>query len=145
MPLQPFERKLTLLRDRDLLDGPGPVEQVVGAAARRDQGILLGFLEGARYIGQRSRLALLLRVEIAKCPGQCDDIVSSLQGKALGNFLIIPNEAILQRDRLLVDNLTVDSLSSKLDLPVYPSGRTTRDFFDLLSTLGKTDVRARRS
>lgn len=65
------------------------------------------------------------------------DVVAALRGLSPGNFVIIPNEALSQKDRILLDDLTIDQLSSRLGIPVYPSGRTMRDFFDLLCTLRK--------
>ena len=60
------------------------------------------------------------------------DFLASLQGRALGDFVIIPNEAVARADGILVDNLSPADLSCRLGTPVYPSGRTMHDFFELL-------------
>jgi putative radical SAM enzyme (TIGR03279 family) len=60
------------------------------------------------------------------------DFVSALQGRNLGDFVIIPNEAVSRADGILVDNLSPADLQASLGKPVYPSGRTVRDFFELL-------------
>ena len=60
------------------------------------------------------------------------DIVGALQGVSPGSFVIIPNEALSQKDQILLDDLTVNQLSNRLGVPVYTSGRTMRDFFDLI-------------
>jgi putative radical SAM enzyme (TIGR03279 family) len=60
------------------------------------------------------------------------DIVLALEGRDTGNFVIIPNEAVSRLDGILVDNLSPADISRKVGKPVYPSGRTVRDFFRLL-------------
>jgi putative radical SAM enzyme (TIGR03279 family) len=65
------------------------------------------------------------------------DIVASLKGKKLGDFLIIPNDSLSRRDGILLDDMTIEDLSKNLGIPVYPSGRTLGDFFKLLFSIGK--------
>ncbi len=60
------------------------------------------------------------------------DILHALHGKETGNFVIIPQEAVSRGEGVLIDDLSVPDLSERLGKPVYPSGRTVRDFFDLL-------------
>jgi len=60
------------------------------------------------------------------------DFLGALQGRTLGDFVIIPNEAVSRADGILVDNLSPADLSCRLGKPVYPSGRTMHDFFELL-------------
>jgi putative radical SAM enzyme (TIGR03279 family) len=60
------------------------------------------------------------------------DIVSALEGRDLGNFVIIPNEAVSRLDGILVDDLSPADISRIVGKPVYPSGRTVGDFFRLL-------------
>src|SRR5262245_11953660 len=60
------------------------------------------------------------------------DIVTALWDRPLGDFVIIPNEAISRVDGILVDNMSPGPISSRLGIPVYSSGPTVRDFFTLL-------------
>jgi putative radical SAM enzyme (TIGR03279 family) len=60
------------------------------------------------------------------------DILASLRNKVLGSWVIIPNEAVSRIDGILIDNLSPKDLERELGLPVFPSGRTMRDFFALL-------------
>jgi putative radical SAM enzyme (TIGR03279 family) len=60
------------------------------------------------------------------------DLVAALRGLDLGEFLIIPNEAVSRIDGILLDNVSPAELSKGFGVPVYPSGRTMRDFFTLL-------------
>ncbi len=80
-----------------------------------------------RFMGRNVTVAGLLG-------GQ--DILEELRGKNLGNFLIIPNEALSRDNGILVDDLSAEELSKRLGVPVYPSGRTVRDFFSLLHAIG---------
>jgi putative radical SAM enzyme (TIGR03279 family) len=64
------------------------------------------------------------------------DILAALRGKDLGDFLIIPNEALSRTDGILVDNFSVKELSKSLGTPVYPGGRTVNEFFQVLSKIG---------
>jgi putative radical SAM enzyme (TIGR03279 family) len=64
------------------------------------------------------------------------DFLQALHGHRLGDFLIIPQEAVSRIDGVFVDDLSPADLSERLGVPVYPTGRTMRDFFGLLSKLG---------
>jgi putative radical SAM enzyme (TIGR03279 family) len=63
------------------------------------------------------------------------DILTALRGKEVGDFLIIPNEAVSRGNGILVDNLSPRDLSESLGRPVYAGGRTVRDLFSLLFEL----------
>lgn len=60
------------------------------------------------------------------------DIASALEERNIGNFVIIPNEAVSRLDGILVDDFSPADISRVIGKPVYPSGRTLRDFFRLL-------------
>jgi putative radical SAM enzyme (TIGR03279 family) len=60
------------------------------------------------------------------------DFETALRGHAMGEFLIIPDEALSRIDGNLLDNVSPKELSRKIGVPVYPSGRTMKDFFTLL-------------
>jgi putative radical SAM enzyme (TIGR03279 family) len=60
------------------------------------------------------------------------DILAALNGRDIGQFLIIPNEAVSRVDGILLDNLSPEDLSAHLEKPVYAGGQTMRDFFSLL-------------
>lgn len=79
-----------------------------------------------RYMGKKITVAGLLAGS---------DILEALKSKQLGDFVIIPEEALSSKDRILVDDLSLRDLSQQLKKPVYSSGRTMRDFFKLLSKL----------
>jgi len=65
------------------------------------------------------------------------DILAALQGKDPGKFVIIPQEALSATNEIFLDDLSLKDLSDSLGKPVYPSGHTVRDFFDLLYKLAK--------
>ena len=75
------------------------------------------------YLGKRITVAGLLS-------GQ--DFLASLEGKDLRDFVVIPNEAVSQGEGIFLDDLSPEELSRKLGKPVYPSGRTMHEFFELL-------------
>ncbi len=60
------------------------------------------------------------------------DILRAIGKRDIGDFLIIPNEAISRGDGILLDDVSPEDLSRRLHRPVYPGGRTMRDFFTLL-------------
>jgi putative radical SAM enzyme (TIGR03279 family) len=62
------------------------------------------------------------------------DIITSLRGVDVGDFVIIPDEAVSRIDGVMVDNLTPAHVAEALGRPVHPSGRTMKDFFSLLCT-----------
>lgn len=65
------------------------------------------------------------------------DFSYALQGKKIGSFLIIPQEAISRVDGIFVDDISPKELSRQIGFPVYPGGRTVRDFFRLLKKLSR--------
>ena len=77
-----------------------------------------------RFMGESITVAGLLA-------GQ--DILDALSSVDPGGFVIIPSEAISRPDGVFVDNLSPDDLAHRLGRPVYPCGRTMRDFFKLLN------------
>jgi putative radical SAM enzyme (TIGR03279 family) len=60
------------------------------------------------------------------------DILEALRRKKIGDFVIIPQDALSATDEILLDNLSLQDLSDSLGKPVYSSGHTVRDFFELL-------------
>ncbi len=60
------------------------------------------------------------------------DFAASLGDRDLGDFVVIPNEAVSRIDGALLDNMTPADLSGLLGVPVYAGGRTIKDFFTLL-------------
>ncbi len=77
----------------------------------------------SRFMGRNITVAGLLG-------GQ--DILAALVGQAIGDFAIIPQEAVSRVDGILVDNLSPADLSKRLGRPVFTSGLTMNDFFRLL-------------
>jgi putative radical SAM enzyme (TIGR03279 family) len=63
------------------------------------------------------------------------DIAEALAGKDIGDFLIIPDEALSGENGIFVDDWSPQDIARHLGNPVYPSGRTMRDFFDILFRL----------
>jgi putative radical SAM enzyme (TIGR03279 family) len=76
-----------------------------------------------RFMGRKVSVAGLLAGR---------DILTALSGRDLGDFVIIPGEALSREDGVFVDNLTPGDLANKLDRPVYSGGHTVRSFFKLL-------------
>ncbi len=76
-----------------------------------------------RFLGRSITVAGLLS-------GQ--DILKAVEGKGIGNFLIIPNEALSQADGIMLDGLSPGALSARLGKSVYAGGRTIQDLFRLL-------------
>lgn len=76
-----------------------------------------------RFMGRSITVAGLLA-------GQ--DFLAALAGRPLGDFVIIPNEAISQVEGIFVDNLKPADLARHLGTPVFPSGRTVQEFLTLL-------------
>ncbi|MBN2319144.1 MAG: DUF512 domain-containing protein, partial [Acidobacteria bacterium] len=65
------------------------------------------------------------------------DILNALRGVDAGNFVIIPQDVLSATDGILLDDLSLQDLSDSLGKPVYSSGRTVRNFFELLFKLTK--------
>jgi putative radical SAM enzyme (TIGR03279 family) len=76
-----------------------------------------------RFMGRRITVAGLLAGE---------DILRALKHGDAGDFVVIPGEAVSRTDGVLLDGLSPGELSERLGKPVYPGGRTVRDFFRLL-------------
>ena len=79
-----------------------------------------------RFMGQSVTVAGLLA-------GQ--DFLHGMRTGDLGDFVLIPQEAISRVDGVLIDDISPDALSRQLGKPVYPGGRTVHDLFQLLSRL----------
>jgi putative radical SAM enzyme (TIGR03279 family) len=60
------------------------------------------------------------------------DFAAALENRNLGDFLIIPNEAVSRIDGFLLDDMSPAVLSQRLGIPVHPSGPTMKEFFTLL-------------
>lgn len=76
------------------------------------------------FLGKRINVAGLL---------SGGDILAALRGRDIGNFVIIPGEALAFDNRLLLDDMTLDDLSQELDKPVYSGGRTVDELFKVLA------------
>jgi putative radical SAM enzyme (TIGR03279 family) len=63
------------------------------------------------------------------------DFLDALAGRELGDFVIIPNESVSRIDGIFVDNQSPEDLARLLAKPVFLSGRTMKDFFNLLCEL----------
>ncbi len=70
------------------------------------------------------------------------DIAEALSGTDVGDFVVIPNDAVSRVDGILVDDWTPDDLARRVGRPVFPAGPTVHGFFRLLSSL---ETRAGRS
>ena len=86
------------------------------------------FRAGNRFLGKNITVAGLLSGK---------DVLDALQGEDLGNFVIIPQDALSATDGILLDDLALCDLSDSLRKPVYAGGRTVREFFELLFKLAK--------
>jgi putative radical SAM enzyme (TIGR03279 family) len=75
------------------------------------------------YLGKNITVAGLLS-------GQ--DILNGLERRTVGDFLIIPSEALSRGEEILVDGVSLTDLASRLEKPVHASGRTMSDFFRIL-------------
>jgi len=60
------------------------------------------------------------------------DLAQALAGRPLGDFVVIPGEAVSRVEGIFVDDMTPAGLEKILGKPVYPGGRTMQDFFRLL-------------
>ncbi len=76
-----------------------------------------------RFMGKTITVAGLLA-------GQ--DFERALDGRHLGDFVVIPEEAVSRTEGIFVDDLTPAELARRLGAPVLTSGRTMRDFFKLI-------------
>jgi putative radical SAM enzyme (TIGR03279 family) len=76
-----------------------------------------------RFLGRKITVAGLLA-------GQ--DILKALKSRDLGDFVVIPHEAVSRVDGILIDDFSLKDLSKHIGKPVYSSRRTVLDFFRLL-------------
>jgi putative radical SAM enzyme (TIGR03279 family) len=60
------------------------------------------------------------------------DIAASLEGKAVGDFLIIPGEALARGSGILIDDWSPNEISRHIGKPVRTGGPTLSDFFNIL-------------
>ena len=79
-----------------------------------------------RFLGGRITVAGLLGGK---------DILAALAGKDVGDFLVIPGEALASANDLLIDDTSPKDISKALGKPVYSGGRTVRDLFHILSEI----------
>lgn len=63
------------------------------------------------------------------------DFAQSLAGRPLGNFVVIPDEALSRDGGIFLDDMSLPDLEGLLGKPVFTSGPTMRDFFQLLAGL----------
>lgn len=77
----------------------------------------------SRFLGSRITVAGLLAGS---------DIVTALEGRELGDFVVIPQEAVSRSDGILVDNMAPGEIGRRLGRPVHTSGRTAADFVSLV-------------
>lgn len=66
------------------------------------------------------------------------DFLDAFDGGDIGDFLIIPQEAISRVDGILIDSLAPEDVSRQLGRPVYPGGWNVRSFFQLLSKISSS-------
>jgi putative radical SAM enzyme (TIGR03279 family) len=79
-----------------------------------------------RYLGKSITVAGLLGG---------NDILSGLQDFEVGDFLLVPSEAISRIESVFLDDLSPADLANRLGRPVYPGGRTVAEFFSSLRKL----------
>jgi NifB/MoaA-like Fe-S oxidoreductase len=63
------------------------------------------------------------------------DFAQSLAGRQLGGFVVIPNETLSRGEGIFLDDMSLSDLELLLGKPVFISGPTMRDFFNLLGKL----------
>ncbi|MEJ2110903.1 MAG: DUF512 domain-containing protein [Acidobacteriota bacterium] len=108
--------------------------QCIGRFNRKFGSRLRVLEAGNSFLGKRITVAGLLSGR---------DILKALENKSIGDFVIIPQEALSRPEGILLDDLSLQDLSCALDKPVYPGGRTAHEFFQLLRKL--SDKRNRRT
>jgi putative radical SAM enzyme (TIGR03279 family) len=83
---------------------------------------------GARnvFLGNRITVAGLL---------SGSDILKALRGRNLGDFIVIPQDAVSKPGGILLDDASVADLSRTLGKPVYTGGATAREFHLLMHKL----------
>jgi putative radical SAM enzyme (TIGR03279 family) len=63
------------------------------------------------------------------------DFADALAGSSLGDFVVVPGEALSRAEGIFVDDLTPAGLAEKLGKPVHSGGRAVRELFHLLRSL----------
>jgi putative radical SAM enzyme (TIGR03279 family) len=60
------------------------------------------------------------------------DLLAALKGRHLGEFVMVPSEAMINEDYLLLDDFRRADMEQALGVQVLPSGYSPREFFDIL-------------
>lgn len=105
------------------------LERCIEELNRRTGAKLMVCAAENRFLGKRVTVAGLL---------SGGDVITALRGKSdkdVGDFVIIPGEALAFDNRLLLDDLTLNDLSRVLGMPVYSGGRSAGEFFKTLARL----------
>jgi NifB/MoaA-like Fe-S oxidoreductase len=63
------------------------------------------------------------------------DFADALTGRSLGDFVVVPGEALSRAEGMFVDDLTPSALAERLGKPVHSGGRAVRELFQLLRSL----------
>ncbi|MDD5543707.1 MAG: DUF512 domain-containing protein [Acidobacteriia bacterium] len=63
------------------------------------------------------------------------DILEALQDKITGEFVMIPSEAMINEDYLMLDDMHRADLEQQLGVRVLPSGYTPNEFFNILKNM----------
>lgn len=63
------------------------------------------------------------------------DFVKALGGRALGDFVLIPSEAMIGDEDLFLDDMTRAQVESQLGVPVLRAGYTASDFLEVVGAL----------
>ena len=58
------------------------------------------------------------------------DLAAQLEGKNLGDELLIPNTMLRSGENVFLCDTTVDGLSEKLGVRITPTGTSGRDFIE---------------
>lgn len=97
-------------------------ESVAGFNARFGSRLEVVAVEN-RYLGKGITVAGLL---------SGSDIVTAMNGRDYGEFLMIPSEAMIHDDSLFLDDLRRADVEAALGVRVLPTGYSPREFFDIL-------------
>jgi putative radical SAM enzyme (TIGR03279 family) len=60
------------------------------------------------------------------------DFLETLKRRDLGDFVVVPEEALSSAEGVFLDDLKPQELSQSIGKPVYSGGRTMQEFFELL-------------
>jgi putative radical SAM enzyme (TIGR03279 family) len=63
------------------------------------------------------------------------DFVAALEGRALGDFVLIPSESMIGDEGLFLDDMTRAEVESRLGVPVIRAGYTASDFLEVVGAL----------